>query len=362
MILFGFVVGVGWGYALFSGRVDLARGGSLLMRAAGDLAQPFCEVSGWLFTGDVATVRQAYGWFSQALRNDAGLAQAYLLRGQAACLLGDYAAAVTDLGMFTRLQPDNPLGWVELGFALDALGSVDAAAVAWRRAGLNAEVFLQVAQKFKRQQAYAEALRWLRYAEQFDAVLPGEQAFLAYLALRDRDIEQARAQLVQAVTLDYGWLDGSSRLDAWRFWGQYLYESRQYSLAHEALQNALRVAPVDAAPAALSETYRFLGLSDWALNDFDAAAAAFEQAVDVFPESVWAQVHFAVFRYEIGQFSSAQVQQVFDVVLQANADHEALWRYVIKFWQEAGEPDLKAHYCKMQSLNAAIVDLCNAAP
>ena len=89
---------------------------------------------------------------------------------------------------------------------------------------------------------------------------------------------------------------------------------------------------------------------------------AFEQAVDVLPSSAWAQVHFAVFRYQTGQFSSMQVQQVFDAVLQANANNETLWRYVIKFWQDAGEPDLKARYCKMVRLNAIAVALCNATP
>lgn len=351
-----------WGYALFSGRADLARGGQALTEATEGLAHPLCEISDWLLTGDVATVQRAHAWLSQALRNDAQLAQAYLLRGQAACLLGDYAAAVTDLGQFTRLQPDNPLGWVELGFALDASGSLEGAAVVWQRAGLNADAFLSEAERLRREGAYADALRWLQYAGQFGAALPSEQAFIEYLAVRGTDVVQSTSSLEQAVTLDTGWLNPHSRLDAWRFWGQQLYESQQYQAAQQALQYALQIAPADAAPAALSETYRFLGLSHWALGDLTAAESAFVQAVDVFPGSVWAQVHFAAFRYKIGLFSAIQTQQVFDTVLQTNLNNQMLWRYVVKFWLDAGEDDAATQLCNMAKLNNLLVNGCSATP
>ncbi|GAB4497631.1 MAG: hypothetical protein OHK0052_09570 [Anaerolineales bacterium] len=361
--MLGLVVAAGvWGYALFSGRADLARGGQVLMAAVGDAPYPLCEVSGWLLTGDVAAVQRAQGWFSQALRNNDALAEAYLLRGQAACLLGDYTAAVTDLGQFTRLQPDNPLGWVELGFALEASGSIDGAVVVWRRAGLNADTFLSEVERLRRERDWARGLRWLRYAENLGTALPSEQAFWGYLAIRSDDTAQALVFLEQAVTLDVGWLNVNSRWDAWRAWGQNLYESGQYQAAREALQYALQIAPVDAIPITFSEAYRFLGLSDWALGDFAAADSALQQAVQVAPNSAWAQVHFTVFRYQTGQFSAQQVQAMFDTVLQENVMNATLWRYTVKFWRDAGNGEIADRYCEMANLKNVIVDGCPVSP
>lgn len=332
------------------------------MVAVGDAGHPLCEISDWLLTGDVAAVQQAHGWFSQALRNDASLAQAYLLRGQAACLLGDYAAAVTDLGQFTRLQPENPLGWVELGFAFDALGSKAAAAVVWRRAGLNANTFLQEVERLRRERNWARGLRWLQYAEQFGVALPSEQAFMGYLAIRGDDTPQALVFLEQAVTLNSGWLNVNSRWDAWRAWGQISYESGKYQAAREALQYALQIAPADAIPITLSEAYRFLGLSNWALGDFAAADWALQQAVRISPSSAWAQVHFTVFRYQTGQISAAQVQAMFDTVLQANVTNTTLWRYTVKFWQDSENGEIANRYCEMANLKNVAVDNCPVSP
>ncbi len=77
----------------------------------------------------------------------------YYLLGKTLCLLGDYESAIEAFERFAQFRPKNPLGYLEMGFALlqscppngkcaDGLNTYDA----WRTGGIKAEDFIVMGQ------------------------------------------------------------------------------------------------------------------------------------------------------------------------------------------------------------------------
>lgn len=99
-------------------------------------------------------------------------AHTHYLLGRTFCLLGDYESAIPAFQKFTELRPKNPLGSLELGFALlqacppngkcaDGLNTYDA----WRKAGVRAEDFLAMAETARNKEDWETALLWYQNAQ-----------------------------------------------------------------------------------------------------------------------------------------------------------------------------------------------------
>jgi hypothetical protein len=71
-------------------------------------------------TYDSSGLHQAVGALQNAIRLNSQASQAYLLLGRVNCLLGEPALATQAYRGYTKLRPKNPLGHLELGFALEA--------------------------------------------------------------------------------------------------------------------------------------------------------------------------------------------------------------------------------------------------
>lgn len=66
-------------------------------------------------------VLQAIDKLQQSLEYNQRLSQSHLLLGRSYCFLGEPQKAVEAYEVYTNLRPSNPLGHLELGFALEAL-------------------------------------------------------------------------------------------------------------------------------------------------------------------------------------------------------------------------------------------------
>jgi tetratricopeptide (TPR) repeat protein len=122
-----------------------------------------------LIPEDKIHIRKSITHFKSSQNYDKGLSHAYFLMGQAYCLLGEYENAIQSYLMYTELRPENPLGFVELGFAYDHLGNRDTALMMWSDAGLSSNHFYEVGDQYLDTQNYDEALIWYEIAAQHDS-------------------------------------------------------------------------------------------------------------------------------------------------------------------------------------------------
>jgi tetratricopeptide (TPR) repeat protein len=88
-----------------------------------------------------------------AYRND----QVYLNLGRINCLLKKYERATEAYQNYINLHPDNPLGYIELGFAYEALGKDEAAYEIWQEGEIYSEDFLEVADQLIERENYVMA-------------------------------------------------------------------------------------------------------------------------------------------------------------------------------------------------------------
>ena len=91
-------------------------------------------------------------------------AQAYYYLGKANCLLGEPEEAKRNYLQYTELRPDNPLGYIGLGFAYEELGDPSEASIAWRSADLAASDFNQAGDEVFKEEQYEDAILWYERA------------------------------------------------------------------------------------------------------------------------------------------------------------------------------------------------------
>lgn len=109
-------------------------------------------------------VEQAVVDLNRAIRFNKNNAQAYYYLGKANCLLGKPSESKEDYLRYTELRPDNPLGYIGLGFAYEELGDTSAAGNAWRSADLTASDFNQAGDEVFKEEQYEDAILWYERA------------------------------------------------------------------------------------------------------------------------------------------------------------------------------------------------------
>jgi tetratricopeptide (TPR) repeat protein len=114
-------------------------------------------------TNDARTINQinaAILDLQESIQYNPKLSQSHLLLARAHCLLGNYDNAVKSYGIYTQLKPDNPLGYLEMGFAYEALGKDQLAVENWKSAGVDARSFWFRGEEARDEGDYDGALKW----------------------------------------------------------------------------------------------------------------------------------------------------------------------------------------------------------
>ncbi len=173
-------------------------------------------------------LERAIEHLQQAIELDPSNSYAFLLLARAECKLGDFAAAVESYGRFVALRPQNPLGYAELAFSMEAQCADDAEQRAqkalpqplnrylpcrdpeqltelraiWLEAALRVEDFVEAGQSAAERGELASALTWYARGAVFDpaAGLPWQRA--AELLLESGDVIAAESALQQTLRLD----------------------------------------------------------------------------------------------------------------------------------------------------------------
>jgi tetratricopeptide (TPR) repeat protein len=148
-----------------------------------------CETSTALNDHQGHQLQVAENYLIRARRINPRLSQTELLLGRASCLRHQYKKAESHFNRYIELRPTNPLGYLERGFALlaechnniadepveRASGCPDdrlqaQIADSWKAGGFEPSRFIGYAQDNFDNQAFAEAVRWFRFAEWSGAV------------------------------------------------------------------------------------------------------------------------------------------------------------------------------------------------
>ena len=289
----------------------------------------------------------------------------YLLLGRTFCLLGDYESAIPAFQKFGELRPKNPLGYLEMGFALlqaclpngkcpDGLNTYDA----WRKAGVRAEDFLALAERARQKEDYATALLWYQNAQRMGMELRSTVLYMRFILLRNTDKERSKELLEQAVTFDSGWIDASMRFVAWHWYARQLYEHKKISKAERTFYQAISYNSGDITNNwALSECYRFLGLINFYHNKkLNEAEKFFQKALDIYPKNTWAYIGLGILLYQMDNDNLADSDQYFQEAIKLDKKNLILWITLVKFWISIDRVDRAQEYCRQVVENGFSTD------
>jgi len=211
-------------------------------------------------------LKQALGYLSKAQAFAPNQAHSYYLAGRSNCLLGDYEGAVTAFQRFAELRPQNPSAYLEMGFALvnacppnGKCANINAYDT-WRKAGVTAEQFLEMADAERRKENYAEALLWYQSAQRMGRELRSTIAYLRFLTLQKAgDTVNADKALQSAVEMDRGWVDEGMRFDGYYLLGKLYTDQQDWKHAEKIYRKMISdYAASDSYSSKLPELYQLL--------------------------------------------------------------------------------------------------------
>ncbi len=179
---------------------SIQRGGRLLSQAlvtipGSDTSPSVCDLSvppDYLATSLLENARKA---LENAIHYNPRLSQAFLLLGRVYCLLGEREEAVKSFTTYTRLRPENPLGFIELGsaYAASCLNKDHYSSIndqfcnqsdvvsefwqAWQSAGINSAQFPNYAEIAFENQNFKDAELYFKYAFEFGLNRQDEASF-----------------------------------------------------------------------------------------------------------------------------------------------------------------------------------------
>jgi tetratricopeptide (TPR) repeat protein len=279
-------------------------------------------------------VDQAIVDLNRAIRFNKNDAQAYYYLGKANCLLGNPTEAVENFEVYTQIKPNNPLGYIGLGFAYEELGDTFSAREAWILAGLKPYDFVQRSKEEYNYQDYSEALIWAYRVSIYGKDI--ESSIYFYESLLNKDVGDAitaEELLESAIEVDNGWIDQEIRFLAWYSWGKRLFDQSNYNDAKDVLNSSITLYPNYGANSyALSEVYRLLGLIYWSQGEYDLARDNLQIAIKTNNGNPWAHIHFGKILGDIDQNKLNDVEDEFAIALVLAPKDPIVWESIIQFW------------------------------
>jgi tetratricopeptide (TPR) repeat protein len=264
----------------------------------------------------------------------------------------------------TQLDEANAGAWRGQGVGLAAEGQEPEAIAAWHAAGITSQELIQRGETARLAGHYLEALVWYERAEKLDPSLPSSVLYYRFLtqqALGSAD--SAFDSLRRAITTDQGWINPEIRFHAWHSWGVRLFDQQRNSEAEQALQTAISAFPDGPLPRPLlSETYRFLGLAQWAQGKLDQAVNSLKIAVQLDKQNVWAHIHYGKVLYLEDVDHASETEREFETALSLNPGNVPVWKNLIEFWRFVKETTYAQELCRQSQaagLAAALAKVCS---
>jgi len=146
-------------------------------------------------------IQDAIDDLNLAMRFNKNNSQAYYYLGKAHCLFGDPEGAKEYFQQHTELRPDNPLGYIGLGFAYEAVEDIPSAVTSWYESGLVIHDFIDAGQQENESKQYDNALKWYQRAERFDPKNGLPWFYIGSVLEELGDVDSARSAYEEAVRL-----------------------------------------------------------------------------------------------------------------------------------------------------------------
>ncbi len=263
-----------------------------------------------------------------------------------------------------QINAANAGAWRGQGVNLAAQGREQEALAAWQTAGMTGREFIQQGETARLAGHYPEALVWYERAEKSDPSLLSSVLYyrsLAQLTLGYTD--SAYDSLHRAITADQGWINAEIRFRAWYAWGVWLFEQHQNVEAEQAFHTAISVLPNDSMLwTMLSETYRFLGLAQWAQNRLDEAANSLKTAVQFDRQNIWAHIHYGKVLYLQSAEHLHETENEFAAALRLAPKNADVWQNLIEFWHWVKEPGQADAICLQARAGGVTLNLAEVCP
>jgi tetratricopeptide (TPR) repeat protein len=193
-----------------------SRGGQhidYVMRSVEGIRELVCEPLPESNQAAIDEVDRGIANLQRAVRFNRRSAQSYYHLGKAYCLLGEPEEARKNYQQYAELRPDNPLGYIGLGFAYEALGEGENSKNAWVDADLEPHEFNAVGDEYFRVDDYDEAMlwyeralsvgsdsaeTWLNIGKTNDALQEYQKALDAYIQAWENDPELSTTALIDS--------------------------------------------------------------------------------------------------------------------------------------------------------------------
>lgn len=279
-----------------------------------------------------------------AVRYDPSLTHAYLLLGRTSCLLGDYDGAVESYLVYTSLRPDNPLGYLELGFTNEILGEKDLATQNWRLAGVTLDALLTIIEASRKNGQYAKMLSWSIRAQWMEPEW-GRPWYLAGMAHEGlEDSASALSNFQRAIDLS------PTDVDPYYAMGNLLQKIHNYTEAARVYQLAAARDPIPI------KAYLNLAQAQEQLDHSEQAIVAYQEAVRLSAlvegnsaDAEWKRIwpHYALGDYYLRTGALDEAVAAFELALGLDTKNSfASW----SLWGLGRVSLLKAQYEQAKSL------------
>lgn len=231
---------------------------------------------------------------------------AHLLSGRIKCLIGDYHGAVQSFSSYTRLKPNNPLGYIEVGFAYEKTGEEIQATEKWKSIEGIDQYFMNAGIEYQRKKKYKDSM------ESFERALlinPGKnetyyRMFLLYQEIGDLD--KALEVLLKGAkesAEDYG-LSNIYYQTGWIL--QYYQSPANLDGAWNAYSQALTIDNFSLNNSNEAAAYSNRGFILLQQSKPNEAIDQFKTAINLEPEFYWPRLGLGRALWQTGNFFEAK--------------------------------------------------------
>ncbi|NJN45100.1 MAG: tetratricopeptide repeat protein [Anaerolineae bacterium] len=298
----------------------------------------YCFMDGILNEESIEFVESAKQELNSANQVRPKDSQNLLLLARSECISGNHEAAIKNYLLYTQLRPNNPLGFLELGYAYDVNGQKELAVQAWERGDATEHDFFKLGLNLGEENKFEEAIKWYQRSILINPkwAMPYIKVGLINVSLEEWEL--AIDYLHKGLQLDnndqYAWYQIGMAYEKMAMWdeaftayqsalvhegeigksniyfrlgwiNQYHFPEEQYVISMDFYQEALRNDEYHTNPFQKSNTLYHLGNLLSKQNRLTEAVESYLDSLELNPEHFWAHIQLSKVYWRSGNIELA---------------------------------------------------------